>query len=101
MADRKPFKLRKALIFWNLSLATYSIYTALRVIDELIYSYSNFGFHYTACDGSAYPLSPALAFWVYLFAMSKLVEFGDTAFIVLRKQKLIFLHWYHHITASS
>ena len=28
----------------------------------------------------------------------KLIEFGDTAFIVLRKQPLIFLHWYHHIT---
>ena len=30
--------------------------------------------------------------------MSKLPELADTFFIVARKQKLIFLHWYHHFT---
>jgi len=30
--------------------------------------------------------------------VSKVWELGDTIFIVLRKQPLIFLHWYHHIT---
>lgn len=37
-------------------------------------------------------------FWTTMFVLSKVPELGDTIFIVLRKQPLIFLHWYHHAT---
>ena len=49
------------------------------------------------CDSDVLTI-PWLSLWSYLFVLSKLVEFGDTAFIVLRKTPLSFLHWYHHIT---
>ena len=32
-------------------------------------------------------------FWTFMFVLSKVPELGDTIFIVLRKQPLIFLHW--------
>ena len=37
-------------------------------------------------------------FWSWWFAMSKVAEFGDTIFIVLRKRPLTFLHVFHHCT---
>lgn len=32
--------------------------------------------------------------------ISKVVEFGDTAFIVLRKKDLKFIHYYHHVVTA-
>ena len=65
-----------------------------------------YGWHVSLCKtseeapwGEDLPILPGQAgMWAYVFCMSKLPELGDTLFIVLRKQKLIFLHWYHHIT---
>ncbi|CAG0897026.1 unnamed protein product [Darwinula stevensoni] len=38
------------------------------------------------------------SYWHFLFALSKVPELGDTVFLLLKKQPLRFLHWYHHIT---
>jgi len=98
MKSRKPFDLRRELFLWNCGLSLLSIVASIRVIPEMVYIIKEFGFIYSVCEMGSAQHGQAIGIWAWLFAWSKLWELGDTAFIVLRKQKLIFLHWYHHIT---
>ena len=66
----------------------------------------NKGWHASVCKLEPTPVweeglplyYPVPQLWAFAFCFSKLPELVDTYFIVFRKQKLIFLHWYHHIT---
>uniref|UniRef100_A0A0M3IAT8 Elongation of very long chain fatty acids protein n=1 Tax=Ascaris lumbricoides TaxID=6252 RepID=A0A0M3IAT8_ASCLU len=95
MRDREPFRLQKQLFTWNASLAVFSLIGFLRFTEEVIYSVVTYGMYRSVC----YSINPGsvAAFWAILFAFSKIVEYGDTLFIVLRKKPLIFLHYYHHV----
>lgn len=42
----------------------------------------------------------ASGLWGFVIMFSKVIEFGDTAFIVLRKQELKFIHYYHHVVTA-
>lgn len=97
MESRERFDLRTPLILWNVFLAVFSFFGTIRVWQTMYSIYSIYGFKGTVC-ASEYFASPVTNFWSMLFIMSKVPELIDTAFIVLRKRKLIFLHWYHHIT---
>ena len=96
MEHRERFQLKTPLTLWSLSLAIFSLISTLRMWSEGVYIVNNYGWHSTACDPVW--MTSVSGFWGWLFTWSKLIEFGDTAFIVLRKQKLVFLHWYHHVT---
>ncbi|CAF1268578.1 unnamed protein product [Didymodactylos carnosus] len=96
MKTRPRFELRSALTFWNILLALFSIFGAIRVIPEIIYVLYKHGFTYSICNNSnAFGVT---GFWTWAFCFAKLPELIDTVFIVLRKQPLIFLHYYHHAT---
>jgi len=98
MQDHKPFNLRMPLIAWNFALAVFSTMGALRTVSELFAVYKHIGFTGTLCHkGHAFDVT---GFWLYLFVLSKIAEFIDTIFIVLRKRPLIFLHWYHHVETA-
>ncbi|KAJ8958334.1 hypothetical protein NQ318_017480 [Aromia moschata] len=98
MARRKPFRLTWLLIPYNLSMAVLNAYIAIQLLTastRLRYSYIC-----EPCRQRNHPdeLQIADAVWWYYF--SKMLEFCDTFFFILRKKdsQLTFLHVYHHST---
>uniref|UniRef100_A0A2M4CSC8 Elongation of very long chain fatty acids protein n=1 Tax=Anopheles darlingi TaxID=43151 RepID=A0A2M4CSC8_ANODA len=98
MQNRPRFELRGLLAIWNTLLAMFSIMGAFRTAPELVHVLRHYGLFHSVCVPSFIEHDRVSGFWTWLFVLSKLPELGDTVFIVLRKQPLIFLHWYHHIT---
>ncbi|MED6265001.1 Elongation of very long chain fatty acids protein 6 [Characodon lateralis] len=97
MRERPKLNLRRTLTLWSLSLAAFSIVGTIRTGTYMVHVLTSSGFRHSVCDNHFYR-APLTKFWAYAFTISKAPELGDTAFIILRKQRLIFLHWYHHIT---
>jgi len=95
MQERQRFDLRPALALWSGLLGIFSLFGVTRTLPELIYVLKNHGLESSICSASYF--NGPTGFWAVLFTVSKIYELGDTLFIVLRKQDLIFLHWYHHI----
>jgi elongation of very long chain fatty acids protein 6 len=94
MKNREKFHIYRSLIAWNILLACFSIVGTIRALPTFISRVYNYGIDYSICDQSLE--FGVFEFWTNAFVMTKLIDMFDTAFIVLRKQKLIFLHWYHH-----
>ena len=94
MKKREKFELRRSLVAWNFVLAGFSIFGAIRVWPEFVYVLQTKGIEHSYCSKDwQYGVTGG---WGGLFIISKFPELIDTVFIVARKQKLIFLHWYHH-----
>ncbi|KAK8729008.1 hypothetical protein OTU49_008586 [Cherax quadricarinatus] len=98
MSSRAPLQLRGPLIFYNLAVMLLNLYVGVELaVVSVRLRYSWF------CQPVDYSTNPdemriAAALWWYY--ISKLVEFTDTLFFILRKKtnQLTFLHIYHHST---
>ena len=96
MKTREKREFRQGLIAWNLVLSLFSFVGAIRLWPELIHTIRTHGLEHSYCNRDF--AHGVFGFWITAFAGSKLPELIDTFFIVVRKQKLIFLHWFHHFT---
>lgn len=97
MEKRKPLDLRLLLTLWNGTLALYSGLSLYNMSPPLLSDTFHKGFAYSVCNSAA-KYNTWISFWAFIFVFSKLVELGDTFFVVARKTPLNFLHWYHHVT---
>ncbi|CAD1479820.1 unnamed protein product, partial [Heterotrigona itama] len=92
MSNRPKFNLRGPLALWSGLLATFSIIGFSRTAPELFHVLEQHGFYHSVCTPSNLLQDCVSGFWTWIFVLSKISEFIDTIFIVLRKQPLIFLH---------
>jgi len=96
MKDRKAWNLKWPLTIWNFSICIFSLFGALYTISPLVSHPTQHGISDSICGLWCYSLGKPSQ-WIFFFNLSKIAEFVDTVFIVLRKRPLIFLHYYHHV----
>lgn len=84
------------VLYWELGLAIFSILGAYHVLpmalEPLIQGQ---GLVATICGPGVH--DDPRNVWTFFFMVSKVFEFGDTLFVVLRKKPLILLQHYHHL----
>lgn len=96
---RPRWNWRFTMASWNLCLSLFSMMGLIRTLPQLIHNLTHLSFQDNLCaDPRITYGSGSTGLWVQLFILSKFPELFDTFFIVIHKKKLIFLHWYHHIT---
>jgi len=97
MKEKEPYDLHRLLVIWNFILAAFSFIGMMRTAPHLFLMIKTFGFEYTLCRNarSSYGGGPC-GVWTMLFIFSKYFELIDTLFLILRKRKVGFLHWFHH-----
>mmetsp|Transcript_19657 Transcript_19657/g.27101 ORF Transcript_19657/g.27101 Transcript_19657/m.27101 type:complete len:297 (-) Transcript_19657:28-918(-) len=96
MRHREAFDLRTMLICWNWFMAAFSFVGSFYLVPIFPIGLQLGGWWGSVCTRWCYAYN-AGSFLCFLFDASKILEFVDTLFLVLRKRELIFLHYYHHV----
>ncbi|GFT56572.1 elongation of very long chain fatty acids protein 1 [Nephila pilipes] len=98
MKHRKPYGLRKLMIFYNLFLVAVNTWITYNL---LAYGWlNNYSWRCEPIDTSDDPTNLRIVSALWIFGISKLVDYFDTVFFVLRKKdsQINFLHVFHHST---
>jgi elongation of very long chain fatty acids protein 6 len=105
MKDRAAFDLGGAksqatlnyIWWWEVALAVFSAIGCYHVLPMALEPmlFGGKSFTDTVCGDGVH--DDPRSVWMFFFMVSKVFEFGDTIFVVLRKKPLILLQHYHHL----
>lgn len=96
MANRKPFQLNKIIVVYN---AFQVLFSSFMFYEHLMSGwFLNYSYACQPVDYSTSPLATRMVNLCWWYYISKLTEFADTVFFVLRKKdnQISLLHLYHH-----
>lgn len=97
------FNLKYPLFCWNAFLSLYSAISFAMIAPHFFGRLIHEGYHESVClmkrEGSFLQLPYGR--WIFIFILSKIIELGDTAFLLLRGRNVQFLHWYHHLATLA
>lgn len=103
MTDAEPYDLGGAkskgfnwIFWWEVGLAVFSILGMYHTVPMMLAPiFEGSSLTEAVCMDGVHDDPRNL--WVFFFMVSKVFEFGDTIFVVLRKKPLILLQHYHHL----
>lgn len=95
--DSGPF--RAFVVAHNIALCLYSAWTAFWTWSFVINSYSTRGFLSTYCDHDLTMWHSGMDVVYWLFYLSKVWEFVDTAILIIKQKPVSMLQFYHHCGA--
>jgi len=95
----RTHELKTTLIIHNLLLTTYSAITCGALLLYMLPILARKGPFEALCDSEdSFSHRGPVVFLLYTFYLSKIYEFLDTIFQVLKKKEPQFLHVFHHVT---
>ncbi|KAF1799108.1 fatty acid elongase [Mucor lusitanicus] len=94
MKNRPAFKLQKLFQLHNLCLTVVSAALLVLIVEQIFPQLYHHGLLYAICSPRNWTQKLELLY--YLNYLVKYWELIDTVFLVLKKKKLEFLHYYHH-----
>ncbi|KAI7899485.1 GNS1/SUR4 family-domain-containing protein [Cokeromyces recurvatus] len=94
LKNASPVKCKFLFQLHNAFLTVISFVLLVLLVEQLLPKLVKHGLYYTICSEEAYTQELELLY--YLNYLVKYYELLDTVFLVIKKKKLEFLHYFHH-----